>query len=92
MKLYRFALLFFDDTVLTGKFCVGVPLNIQSIYPYTNPLCGRPELIQIECQSSASDWKDFTKSLMECRAAFFQSVSFVIGILLQFFFYYDSSH
>ena len=22
----------FDGAVLTGKFCVGVPLNIQSIY------------------------------------------------------------
>ena len=32
MKLYRFELLFFDGTVITGKFCVGVPLNIQSIY------------------------------------------------------------
>ena len=32
MKLFRFTLLFFDGTVLTGKFCVGVPLNIQSIY------------------------------------------------------------
>ena len=32
MKLYRFALLFFDGTVITGKFCVGVPLNIQSIF------------------------------------------------------------
>ena len=32
MKLYRFELLFFDGTVKTGKFCVGVPLNIQSIY------------------------------------------------------------
>ena len=29
---YRNELLFFDGTVLTGKFCVGVPLNIQSIY------------------------------------------------------------
>ena len=28
----RFALLFFDDTVITGKFCVGVPLNNQCIY------------------------------------------------------------
>ena len=27
--------IFFDDTVIIGKFCVGVPLNIQSIYlPY----------------------------------------------------------
>ena len=34
MKLYRFALLFFDDTVITGKFCIGVPLNNQSIYLY----------------------------------------------------------
>ena len=34
MKLYRFELLFFDGTVFTGKFCVGVPLNIQSIYRY----------------------------------------------------------
>ena len=32
MKLYRFESLFFDGTVITGKFCVGVPLNIQSIY------------------------------------------------------------
>ena len=32
MKLYRFELLFFDGTVITGKFCVGVPLNNQSIY------------------------------------------------------------
>ena len=24
--------LFFDGIVITGKFCVGVPLNIQSIY------------------------------------------------------------
>ena len=32
MKLYKFELLFFDGTVLTGKFCVGVPLNILSIY------------------------------------------------------------
>ena len=32
MKLYRFELLFFGGTVITGKFCVGVPLNIQSIY------------------------------------------------------------
>ena len=32
MKLYKFELLFFDGTVITGKFCVGVPLNIQSIY------------------------------------------------------------
>ena len=32
MKLYRFELLLFDGTVITGKFCVGVPLNIQSIY------------------------------------------------------------
>ena len=30
--IYRFELLFFDGSVLTGKFCVGVPLNIQSIY------------------------------------------------------------
>ena len=28
MKLYRFELLLFDGTVITGKFCVGVPLNI----------------------------------------------------------------
>ena len=27
-----FESLFFDGTVITGKFCVGVPLNIQSIY------------------------------------------------------------
>ena len=32
MKLYRSELIFFDGTVITGKFCVGVPLNIQSIY------------------------------------------------------------
>ena len=32
MKLCRFASLFFDGTVITGKFCVGVPLNNQSIY------------------------------------------------------------
>ena len=32
MKLYRFESLFFDGTVITRKFCVGVPLNIQSIY------------------------------------------------------------
>ena len=32
MKLYRFALLFFDGTVITREFCVGVPLNNQSIY------------------------------------------------------------
>ena len=32
MKLYRFALLFFDGSVITGKFCVGVPVNNQSIY------------------------------------------------------------
>ena len=34
-KSYRFELSFFDGTVtvLSGKFCVGVPLNIQSIYP-----------------------------------------------------------
>ena len=32
MKLYRFAFLFFDGTVITGQFCVGVPLNNQSIY------------------------------------------------------------
>ena len=32
MKLYRFELLFFDGTVLTGKFCVGVPLEIQYNY------------------------------------------------------------
>ena len=32
MKLYRFTLLFFDGTVITGKCFVGVPLNIQSIY------------------------------------------------------------
>ena len=31
MKI-NFALLFFDDTVSTENFCVGVPLNIQSIY------------------------------------------------------------
>ena len=28
----KFELLFFDGTVITGKFCVGVPLNNQSIY------------------------------------------------------------
>ena len=40
-KLYRFELLFFDGTVLTGKFCVGVPLNIQSIYLsiYVSMIC-----------------------------------------------------
>ena len=32
MKLYRFELLFFDLTVLSGKFCVGVSLSIQLIY------------------------------------------------------------
>ena len=27
--------LFSDGTVITGKFCVGVPLNNQSIYLYS---------------------------------------------------------
>ena len=31
----KFELLFFDGIVLTGKFCVGVLLYIQSIYIYT---------------------------------------------------------
>ena len=31
-EIIRFALLLSDGTVLTGKFRVGVPLNIQSIY------------------------------------------------------------
>ena len=32
MKLYGFELLFFDGTVIIGKFSVGMPLNIQTIY------------------------------------------------------------
>ena len=32
MLYYFQKLLFFDGIVLTGKFCVGVSLNIQSIY------------------------------------------------------------
>ena len=37
MKLYRFELLFFDGTVITGKFCVGVPLK-HPIYLSINPV------------------------------------------------------
>ena len=39
MKLFRFALLFFDGTVLTEKFCVSVPLSIKSIYLSINVTC-----------------------------------------------------
>ena len=35
---YIFELLFFDGTVLTGKFRVGVPLNIQSLYLFKSIL------------------------------------------------------
>ena len=42
MKLQRSELLFFDGTVLTEKFCVGVPLNIQYIY-----LCIRLSIVNL---------------------------------------------
>ena len=54
MKLYRFALLFFDGTVITGKLCVGVPLTSNLSIYLSIPMCtmNNTELLKIHINST----------------------------------------
>ena len=60
MKLYRFELLFFDGTVLTEKFRVEVPLNIQSIHLSIFSIihCTKSHL---QDSSDLSDWTNYLR-------------------------------
>ena len=64
-------MLFFNGTVLTGKFCVGVTLNIQSIYLYLSDKAkgyfSYKRLDHIDKLNSPAlqSYKDFYSSLKE---------------------------